>query len=930
MPRVCFVAGLWAIALAETLLVPLNCRSEATSAVVPALERHESLFVDDRAEAGRLLLVELNCQACHGGMLPAMEGFGRRKEAPDLGEVAGRVRLEYLRAMIADPQHAKPGTSMPHMPLGNEPARQHAVESLAHFLASTGGPRFADQYADKQAAKRGRQLFIEVGCAACHDRPAPDGQKPLASSFPLGVLGDKYSVDSLARFLRDPLAVRHSGRMPSLNLSEQESRDLANALVSRSHLAPNVAYRHYEGEWSQLPDFAKLEPKATGQAAGFDLDLAGRGHPFALEFEGFLHIDKPGSYIFYLRSDDGARLLVDGEVMVDHDGIHPESEQESDKHQLSAGAHRVLVQYFDRSGERALAVEFDGPKGVPRQGLAGAMTLTSDAPQPHGGSFHVDPRLAAEGARLFASAGCAACHPLAREGGKPIANQLKAPRLDQLRPEQGCLASQPPAAAPRFALSPRQRGALIAALATSSKSRESVAPENVAPETVIARTMATFNCYACHQRAKRGGVETARNDFFLTTAREMGDEGRIPPHLDGVGAKLTDKWLKRILERGAKDRPYMLTRMPRFGSGNVGHLAALFAAVDKQPSAPPPPLNLPAYRVTSEGRFLVGGRAFSCIKCHNFGKYQGEGIQAMDMTTMTQRLRPEWFRRYVRDPAALRPGTRMPAAWPKTGPSMLREVLGGDSDRQISAVWAYLSDGAEAAPPFGVGGKPIELVSEHEPIVYRNFITGAGPRGIAVGYPEKVNLALDGNQMQLVLIWRGPFIDAARHWSARSEGFQGPLGDQVLPLAGDVPLAELANLEQAWPAEPAKSLGYQFRGYDLDAQRRPKFHYRWRELAIDDNYLPISGTAPERPSLERKLELAGQQTGERLYFRAARSRTIEPLADGWFLIDKDWKMRLKASGARPPIVRRSDGQAELLVPINLGAGRAAIQQTFSW
>jgi hypothetical protein len=379
----------------------------------------------------------------------------------------------------------------------------------------------------------------------------------------------------------------------------------------------------------------------------------------------------------------------------------------------------------------------------------------------------------------------------------------------------------------------------------------------------------------------------------------------------------------------------MLTRMPEFGAENVGHLLALFASVDDQPPGPPPPkLNLPDYRIRSEGRFLVGGRAFSCVKCHNFGKFQGEGIQAIDMTTMTRRLRPEWFCRYLRDPAALRPGTRMPAAWPKTGRSMLRDVLEGDSARQIEAVWIYLSDGKNAAPPFGAGrAAAIELVCDREPIVYRNFIEGAGPRGIAVGYPEKVNLALDANQMQLVLIWRGPFIDASMHWSNRSAGFQGPLGEQALPLVGGVLLAELENLEQLWPGEPAKSLGYQFRGYDLDAQRRPTFHYRWHDLNIDDYFLPAAAAAASmQPDLERRLLLSGERKGDRpYYFRAARSALeIEALGDGWFLIEKAWKMRLESSAGRAPITRQIGGQSELLVPLNPADTRQTINQTFRW
>ena len=52
----------------------------------------------------------------------------------------------------------------------------------------------------------------------------------------------------------------------------------------------------------------------------------------------------------------------------------------------------------------------------------------------------------------------------------------------------------------------------------------------------------------------------------------MGDEGRVPPPLDGVGAKLNPDYFKQILDKGAHDRPYMHTRMPGFGTANVGQL----------------------------------------------------------------------------------------------------------------------------------------------------------------------------------------------------------------------------------------------------------------------------------------------------------------------------------------------------------------------
>ncbi len=74
------------------------------------------------------------------------------------------------------------------------------------------------------------------------------------------------------------------------------------------------------------------------------------------------------------------------------------------------------------------------------------------------------------------------------------------------------------------------------------------------------------------------------------------------------------------------------------------------------------------------------------------------------------------------------------------------------------------------------------LTPDKQPIIYRNFIEGLSPRGIAVGYPEHVNLAWDADRLNLTLLWKNDFIDAGKHWVGRGPGFQGPLGDFVIKL----------------------------------------------------------------------------------------------------------------------------------------------------
>ncbi len=84
-------------------------------------------------------------------------------------------------------------------------------------------------------------------------------------------------------------------------------------------------------------------------------------------------------------------------------------------------------------------------------------------------------------------------------------------------------------------------------------------------------------------------------------------------------------------------------------------------------------------------------------------------------------------------PAAYRPGTRMPLSFPE-GKSVLGSVLEGSADAQIKAMWLYLSEGTKGKAPSGLEGEAIVLTADKQPIIYRNFIEGLSPRGIAVGY----------------------------------------------------------------------------------------------------------------------------------------------------------------------------------------------------
>ncbi|MEK6250096.1 MAG: PA14 domain-containing protein, partial [Planctomycetales bacterium] len=105
-----------------------------------------------------------------------------------------------------------------------------------------------------------------------------------------------------------------------------------------------------------------LQPVETGYVPKIELDIPQRKkeHFYALRFSGLLKVDRQGQYTFYLSSDDGSRLYVDGELVVDNDGYH-EFRERTGSVKLTAAMHSIQVNYFESEYDAGLKVSWSGP-----------------------------------------------------------------------------------------------------------------------------------------------------------------------------------------------------------------------------------------------------------------------------------------------------------------------------------------------------------------------------------------------------------------------------------------------------------------------------------------------------------------------------------------------------------------------------------------
>lgn len=915
--------------------------AEKVAPIVPGYVRLKDEAKASAAEQGEVLLGELNCLQCH-----AAPGQKRifTKGAPDLSAAGSRMTPQYIRAYLTDNHGMKPGTTMPDsFHASDAQAKEGAIDFLTNYLVSLGGPiKPSGEEGNSLMADHGRTLFQQVGCAACH---APDKKaNTTIPSIPFPKLAEKTTVEHLAAFLLDPAKVRPAGRMPSLNLTKDEARDIAvyllkdqldnpqNKLAGPAHTSGlNYIYYEVQAHTAAVDKIDPLRPKSKGRIDHFGLEFPGhRNDNFAVKYSGAIHIPKTGKYTFYTNSDDGSRLYIGKQLVVDNDGVHPVGEK-SGEIELAEGDQPITVTYFQGGGEFILSVSWEGP-GITKQ------EIPSDVLFSVGGvpmvpleneAFTVDPQKAQMGKMMFNAIGCAACHKV--PGTKPM-TERKA--LAELNPDAatGCLGDQIPKSVPNYQLNADQRAALKAAVKEAKDLDKPLEPKQEAMHLAAA-----FNCFACHARDGAGGPTADRAPLFVMSAEfDMGDEGRLPPKLTGVGAKLQPAAMEKIIfENKLHIRPVLATRMPTFHKEAAGAIVDAFVKADAGPTLPVPTFNQIAAK---DGRTLFGNKGLGCVNCHGINGVKSMGMPAPDLGNCGERLTYTWFHELLVDPAHINPATRMPGFWPK-GEVAFKTLAGGAEDSQIAALWEYLSLGKSMALPAGLTpAEGDELIPTDAPIVHRSFFPPPVNRSISVGFPEMVHCAFDADTVRMNVAWKGRFLDARPSWEDRGGNRLRPLGTDVIDMPPGPSFAVLASPNAEWPLpkptykdQAERNLGGHFKGYVLDKEDRPIFHYILNGIDIHEQPLPVLKTGGA--DLERKFDLSSKQPVKDLYFLAAQGKQIEAKSPGEWVVDGKLTLKLgaKPTGTGQPIIRDGDkGTKQLLIPISLDNGTASFNVEMSW
>jgi mono/diheme cytochrome c family protein len=530
--------------------------------------------------------------------------------------------------------------------------------------------------ADKQLAaarqlREGREVLATHRCLRCHQADvsawAKAGMPELEAEGPaLAEVGARLRPGWLARWVQDPAALRPGATMPRL--------------------------------WGDAPrgDKAKLDPRARDVAAY----LASLGKP------GPAPAAKAGAL------EKGTRLFAQLGCIACH--LPPDRDDFSDPdharlplRDVGAKYHPAALVAFLRQPDRHYPwVRMPNFQLTAEEAGCLAAYLTSAKPRDVFPATlkGADPEA---GKKLLASAGCTSCHRL--QADRPTAAHPPAPAYEKWAAaalDRGCLAGRP-GKAPAYDLTATQRSAVGALVAA-----DRAAPGRDDPAEFAARQLAALRCNACHKRDGQDDRWTRlkdENDGLTADLPALPPEKDSPfpaeqvrPTLTWVGEKLKPEWTARLLAGALKEkpRPYLRARMPAFPRRSLLLAAGLAAGHGWGPKSPP---DAPAdAKEAAVGRALAGKGRWNCVGCHMVGTAAAVGVfeaPGVNFAYTKERLRRDYFDRWLWAPTRVEPGTKMPVVYSWGKKSLIADVHDGDAGKQIDALWHYLQAGRSIKQP---------------------------------------------------------------------------------------------------------------------------------------------------------------------------------------------------------------------------------------
>lgn len=501
-----------------------------------------------------------------------------------------------------------------------------------------------------ELVRHGRMLFATQSCSKCHMATAGFGATPMPETSEIAPIligtGDRTSEEWLRRWIADPKALKPTTHMPTLvdastPEGRQQSSDLAAYLVS---LKTGAAA-------GGTPD-AKLAKEGganfheLGCVACHNPPDKAAADPTRVPLNNVASKYLPGALVAFLKEPEAY-----------HPYIKMPNFRMSD-----AEANSIAAYLTETSKGKETKLEGEFPAGD-----------------------------AARGAKVAEALQCGVCH-----AGLPM-DLAKAPgQLDVVFKKDwaasGCVApADKRGKSPHLNLTDKDRAALVA----FSKSGPDSLSRDTAAEHTLRQTEA-LRCTACHAMDGRQPLlngfhsETEGLAAHLEALHHRVDQTR--PQLTFTGEMLYTTAIEAMIAGTTepRPRPWLAMRMPSFKS----HATPMANGFSKMHGIlPNKPAEVKVDPALAEiGKGLVEATGFGCTTCHGIGDIKPTAafeVEGVNFKYFPSRIREDYYHRWMDNPQAVIPGTKMPR-YSQDNKSQRTDVLEGDAKKQFEAIWNYL------------------------------------------------------------------------------------------------------------------------------------------------------------------------------------------------------------------------------------------------
>jgi hypothetical protein len=257
------------------------------------------------------------------------------------------------------------------------------------------------------------------------------------------------------------------------------------------------------------------------------------------------------------------------------------------------------------------------------------------------------------------------------------------------------------------------------------------------------------------------------------------------------------------------------------------------------------------------------------------------------------------------------------------GKSAAPQFLDGDPQRQMAALWGYLSAGSKLplpslAPPAAAivaGGENPRYTPREKSMIVRGFMPGtAGMKGIAVGTPAGMHFAFDSERCALMAVWTGDFAEIGG-WYDNGRG--KPEENGLKPLGKIIwrGAAEPVFSQSTQAATEPSSIAPRFRAI-ATTKDGATVEYELplagdKTAAVKETWTPLT----DRRGFERTLELSGDPS-EGLLIVIGEGPSAQQVSKGGWVVESGgqfWNVKREGGDLWLGGAPAAEGRARLIL-----------------